>query len=136
MQKLKTQTTGMEVAGFATLFKKSFLAVVLLTAGLQCSEAAGVQSPKGAEQYGSAAMIAVPSKKVRIGWSFPVAFETSDLVFKVYHSTDLRVPVNQWPLWTNIPGSNRFAEVSADQVQEFFVVTASNYLGESGFATQ
>ena len=137
MQKMMYSSTGLEVAGMSTLTKKSLIAVALFIVGLNCSSAESVQSPKGAEVFSSSAIIAAPpSKTVKIGWSFPINLETPDLVFKVYHSTDLGVPINRWALLTNIPGTNRAADLAADQPREFFVVTASNYLGESGFATQ
>ncbi|HEY9510756.1 MAG TPA: hypothetical protein VIV82_12925, partial [Verrucomicrobiae bacterium] len=75
-----------------------------------------------------------PTKTITIGWSYPVNFETPDLVFKVYSSTNLNLPLNDWSLMTNIPGSCRSAILAADKPQEFFLMTASNYLGESDFA--
>lgn len=82
-------------------------------------------------------VIPVPPKKtVTIGWSYPVHMETPDLVFKVYHSTDLRLPLREWVLLTNVPGNCRSTIVNANQPQEFFLMTASNYLGESNFATR
>lgn len=106
------------------------LAVIAILSGLSSVQAAILQSPKGAEQQ----IIVVPPKKtVTIGWSYPVNFETPDLVFKIYHSTNLSIAMTQWDLMTNIPGNLRSAVLPADQPQEFFVMTASNYLGESGY---
>ena len=74
-------------------------------------------------------------KSVRILWTYAVAMQTPDLVFKLYHSTNLGVAVKKWPLLTNVPGTLRSVTVPINQPQEFFILTASNYLGESKFAT-
>lgn len=120
----------------SSLLKRCFPALVL-TAAVTGAKAETLSSPKGAEVYGTQAIIGVPSSKtVRIGWSYPVNFETPDLVFKVYHSTNLSMPVREWALLTNIPGYIRSATIRAAQDQEFFVMTASNYLGESKYASE
>lgn len=111
------------------------LVLTALTAALHSAHADQFQSPKGAEIFGPQPIIvAPPSKTITIGWSYPVNFETPDLVFKVYASTNLNMPLNDWALLTNIPGNCRSAILSADKPQEFFLMTASNYLGESNYA--
>lgn len=82
-----------------------------------------------------AAAVAVV-RSVTLSWSFPQSLETPDLIFKLYHSTDLAVPLAQWPLYLTVPGTNRSVAVPAVEAKEFFTLTVSNYLGESGFATQ
>ena len=114
---------------------KALFAATFLVAGIQSTHAQSLQSPKGAEVF-QAIVLPPPQKTVRIAWSYPVNFETPDLVFKVYHATNLNVPFRQWELLTNIPGALRSATLVAEQSQEFFVMTASNYLGESDFSTQ
>jgi hypothetical protein len=112
---------------------KAVLTLATLLAAAQMLVAAPLHSPKGAEVFASSA---VPMKTVRIGWSYPLHFETPDLIFKVYHSTDLTISPVRWALLTNLPGYMRFVDLPAEKRQEFFVVTASNYLGESGFASR
>lgn len=112
---------------------KALFAATFLVAATTSTHAQSLQSPKGAEVFQA---IVLPPKTVQIAWSYPANSETPDLVFKVYHSTDLGVPLSQWELLTNIPGSLRSATLPANEVREFFVMTASNYLGESNFNTQ
>lgn len=73
---------------------------------------------------------------VRLSWTFPTNRETPDMIFKVYHSFNLGVPVSQWGVLTNIPGSLRSLSLTASFPVELFTLTASNYLGESGYATK
>ena len=109
---------------------------LMLFAGLQKSRAQGVQSPRGADVFGQStiSVILPPAKKVRVSWSFPVNRETPDLIFKLYHSNTLLRPLRNWNLLTNIPGTLRNVDLPAVKAAEFFVMTASNYLGESGFS--
>jgi hypothetical protein len=44
------------------------------------------------------------------------------------------VPPGDWAVMTNVPGNLRSAVIVAEQSQEFFMLTASNFLGESKFA--
>jgi hypothetical protein len=81
------------------------------------------------------AVIVLPtSKKVRLTWNFPAFRQTPDLIFKVYHSTNLSASLRLWVLLTNIPGTLRMVDLPAVNTQEFFMLTASNYLGESGYS--
>lgn len=73
---------------------------------------------------------------VRLSWTFPTNRETPDMIFKVYHSFNLGVPVSQWGVLTNIPGSLRSLSLTAFYPAEWFTLTASNYFGESGYATK
>lgn len=75
------------------------------------------------------------AKTVTLSWSYPPEAETVDLTFKLYHSLDLAAPLPQWPLLRTIPATERSVVLPAIQSQEFFIVTASNYLGESNFQT-
>jgi len=120
-----------------SLRTKILLAIAVCALGLHDSRATQVfQSPRGAEIFGGApAAVQPPVKTVRILWTYAVAMQTPDLVFKLYHSTNLAVAVKKWPLLTNVPGTLRSVTVPVNQRQEFFILTASNYLGESKFAT-
>lgn len=130
-----SQTRGIKAQELLWSSSRSLLALVFLFSGWVGSAGATLQSPKGEEVFGSQAIIVVPKKTVTIGWSYPVYFETPDLVFKVYHTTNLSQPPQDWALLTNVPGNVRSTVVIAEQQQEFFLLTASNYLGESDFAT-
>jgi hypothetical protein len=79
---------------------------------------------------------AIPPKTVRLEWNYPIQLQTPDLVFNIYHSSHLKRSSSQWALLTNVPGDIRSVTVLADKSQDFYVLTASNYLGESKFATR
>jgi hypothetical protein len=117
---------------------RSLAVLGILVAGLQYSQAHPLYSPHGAEVFDgsqmSAAVAIPPLKRVRISWGFPSEYESPDLVFKLYHSTKLTTPLPQWEVLTNVPGNLRSTVVFADKACEFFALSASNYLGESGFA--
>ena len=104
---------------------KYVLALGILLLGVQ-TKALALQSPRGRELLGNnrtmapIAMGAPAVTVVHIIWNFPVNLETPDLIFKLYHSTNLTVPLRQWPLLTNIPGHVRDVPVSVGQAQEFF----------------
>lgn len=102
------------------------------------SHAAVLHSPRGEETFNTPLSVVVPppARTVRIEWEFPPSLETPDLVFVVYRSNNLDVPVAEWNRMTNVPGKLRSVEVSADAASGFFAVTASNFLGESDFATR
>ena len=108
--------------------------VAALLLGVASGAMDSVQSPRGAETF--AIIPPPPAKKVQLSWKFPTNLETPDLIFKVYHTTDLTLPLRLWAVLTNVPGKSRTVEVAANQARDFFTLTASNYLGESGFATK
>lgn len=115
------------------------IAIGLALAELQSSAALAIESPRGAETFdgtSSPTDAVTPPVKVILSWTFPTNLETPDLIFKVYHSTNLDLQLRQWSLLTNVPGAFRSVELLASSVEDFYVLTASNYLGESGFATR
>jgi hypothetical protein len=123
--------------GFITTRAKCLLALAAVLSGLSSVQAAGnVQSPRGGETFGTLAVPAPSGKTVQLSWQFPAARQTPDLVFKVYQSTSLGLPLRLWSVLTNLPGTTRSVDIAADNAQAFFVVTASNFLGESGYATK
>lgn len=63
-------------------------------------------------------------------WTYPQQMETPDLVFNVYHTSDLTVPLRQWPLLVTVPGTARSVAIAANQPHEFLALSASNSLGE------
>jgi len=119
---------------------KCLVVLGVFTVSLQIVNAQSVESPRGAEVFDNARRTAIsalpPEKKIRLSWNFPLERQTPDLVFKVYHSTNLSIPLRLWAALTNIPGTLRSVEILADKSQEFYIVTASNYLGESDYATR
>jgi len=63
---------------------------------------------------------------------------SSDMVFKLYTSSDVSVPVTNWTVLTNlvypgcmINGTNVICTVGLTPGQHFYFMTASNYFGES-----
>ena len=110
----------------------------MLTLGSQLN-ARAMETPRGHEAFSSTAVpmsIVAPGKTFRIAWDYPVTRETPDLVFNVYSTSDLSVPMRQWALRTTVPGSARSVQVLADNPQSYFVLTASNSSGESAYATR
>jgi hypothetical protein len=81
----------------------------------------------------SAASTIAPARTVTIAWSYPVA---SNIVFNLYSSPDLRLPIHAWPITAVIPGELRTWTVPAIAPAQFFALTASNFVTrqESAFA--
>lgn len=101
------------------------------------AQARQLHSPKGQEVFGEPTATSAPARRrIRLQWDYPVEFQTTDLIFKLYHFTNLTLPLRQWPLLTNVPGDWRAVEVFTERPREFFVLTASNAYGESDFATR
>jgi hypothetical protein len=117
---------------------KLLLAVGFLCFGLQSSRADAFLSPRATELFGQMTPMVVlpPGQKIRLVWDFPVSKETPDLIFKVYHSRRIGPSFESWLVLTNVPGNLRSVDLPAIKTLEFFVLTASNYLGESSFATR
>jgi len=121
--------------GFISTRAKCLWALGIAVCALQASAGAEtLQSPRGAETFA----VAPPptAKKVQLSWQFPASLQTPDLIFKVYHSTNLGVPLRLWAVLTNVPGSSRTVDLLADKAVDFYTLTASNYLGESSYATK
>lgn len=72
-----------------------------------------------------------PSGNVVLSWSYPAESLSPDLTFRVYASTNLATPITNWACLTNIAGTNLSASVKIQPGQMFFVMTASNFWGES-----
>lgn len=101
-----------------------------------------LKSPKHTEQARTAGKVmtravALPlAPHVLISWLFPVEQQTPDLVFRLRHSFNVRTPLTAWLMLTNMGGTLRSVRWPAAAPCEFFTLTASNYLGESGYATK
>lgn len=96
--------------------------------------------------------LAAPPGQLRtngtIQWDYPTNALSTNMVFKLYSHTNIAAPLSTWPLlstilWTNsIAITNRLGTNRAIyqftfptvQAQQFFVVTASNWHGESDFS--
>ncbi len=78
-----------------------------------------------------AVAVAAPPIKtsVMLVWDYPVS-EVPSVVFNVYSSTNLSVPMSSWPFVTNSAVTNAIVGVSPGST--FWYVTASNEFGESG----
>ena len=75
---------------------------------------------------------AAPSGLVTLSWDYP-AYELSDkLTFKVYSSATMVLPLESWPVLTNVSGTNLSVKLQILPGQRFFYMTASNFWGESG----
>lgn len=59
---------------------------------------------------------------------------TNILGFKLYSTTNLNLPINQWPLLATIPPEARSFTITNDEPQRFFALTAFDATGESEFA--
>ncbi len=68
---------------------------------------------------------------VTLAWDYPVTELSTNLVFKIYSATNVIQPV---VLLTNVSGTNTQVTLPLDAQQRYFVVTASNYWGESSFS--
>lgn len=71
------------------------------------------------------------SDTVTLAWDYPSAELTTNLTFKLYHSTNPALPLTQWTPFTNIAGTNLSVALFLDVGVHFFFLTASNWWGES-----
>lgn len=132
-----TRTAPPEWIRQAVARAKHLAWAAVLGATLLPAQAQQLHSPKGQEVFGEPTATSAPARrKIRLQWDYPVEFQTTDLIFKLYHSTNLALPLRHWPLLTNVPGDWRAVEVFTERSGEFFVLTASNAYGESDFATR
>jgi hypothetical protein len=69
-----------------------------------------------------AAVIPPPPKTLTLRWNYPQI--SPDIVFNVYSSPNLSVPVKKWPVYTNVTTTSCVVRVAPGS--QFFTVTASN----------
>ena len=67
-------------------------------------------------------------------WSYPTNELGTNLWFKIYSTTNVGAPASTWPLYLTVVGTNTQAVFPINAEQRFFVVTASNWHGESVFS--
>jgi len=71
-----------------------------------------------------AAVIPPPPKTLTLRWNYPQM--SPDVVFNVYSSTSLGVPVKQWPAYTNVTTTSCVVRIVPGLGSRYFAVTASN----------
>lgn len=67
-------------------------------------------------------------------WDYPANELSTNLTFKIYSTTNAALAVSSWPVLTNKVGTNTTITLPIDAVQRYYVVTASNWWGESDFS--
>jgi len=73
---------------------------------------------------------------ITLSFDFPTNLLSTNVLFKFYSSTTITQPVNQWPLYASVVGTNTSYTFPIDAVagQRWFVMTASNWWGETSFS--
>lgn len=71
-------------------------------------------------------------KTVTLLWDYS---PLSNMTFNVYHSADPNAPLDRWQKLTNVVATNRLS-LTVLPGEHYFIVTASNRLGESIPATR
>jgi hypothetical protein len=77
-------------------------------------------------------LAAIPNtpQPVTLAWD-PYPAASTDMVFKLYHSVDLAIPLSAWQVMTGVAGSSTQVTVNIMPGPHFFFLTASNFWGES-----
>lgn len=82
--------------------------------------------------------LAAPPGQMRtngtLHWSYPTNELSTNLLFKIYSTTNISAPISTWPLYLTVVGTNTQAVFPINAEQRFFSVTASNWHGESPFS--
>jgi hypothetical protein len=73
------------------------------------------------------------SSPITVAWNYP-AHNDPDLSFKVYHSQDSSIPMEEWQMATNVPGTLRAVTINLPAGRHLFALIASNPLGDSDFS--
>ena len=73
---------------------------------------------------------------ITLSFDFPANLLSTNVLFKFYSSTSIAQPVNQWPLYGTAVGTNTTFTFPIDAAagQRYFVMTASNWWGETSFS--
>ena len=71
---------------------------------------------------------------VTLAWNYPTNQLSTNLTFKIYSSTNLTLPVTNWPLVQTVAGTNLSVTMPIDGQQRWYVMTSSNWWGESSFS--
>ncbi len=67
-------------------------------------------------------------------WTYPTNELSTNLLFKLYSTTNISSPVSTWPLFVTVMGTNTQVTIPIVTEQRFFTMTASNWHGESVFS--
>lgn len=70
---------------------------------------------------------------ITISWGNDPSFDSNGVV-RVYHSTDITVPLTNWAVLTNVQGSFTNVVIGVLPSAHFFTGTYSNFWGESDFS--
>ena len=83
---------------------------------------------------------------VRFSWFYTDAAPSTNLWFNIYGTTNVTTPIKQWKLVTNVTSVNALVtnaggtifslRVPMISAQYFFVMTASNFWGETSLTSQ
>lgn len=76
-----------------------------------------------------------PNGHVNLVWGYDTNMLSTNLIFYVYGTTNFSVPVEQWPVVTNVVGTNLSVAMDITPGKNYFVMTASNFWGESGISS-
>ncbi|OHD27380.1 MAG: hypothetical protein A2Y38_01870 [Spirochaetes bacterium GWB1_59_5] len=71
---------------------------------------------------------------VTLQCDYPAGELGTNLVFKIYSSTNLSVAVTNWPLLKTVVATSTHITLPIDATQRFYVMTASNWWGETSFS--
>lgn len=82
----------------------------------------------------SAMIFAGSPKTVRLIWTYPADEVTPELGFVIFSSTNIAIPLTNWLVLTNAPGTSRSLVITAVPGKNYFAMKATNALGESDFS--
>ncbi len=65
---------------------------------------------------------------VRLEWDYPSNHLSTSLTFYIFGSTNMSIPMTNWPMLTNVVGTNTSVRFTVAPIGEwYFVATASNF---------
>jgi hypothetical protein len=68
-----------------------------------------------------------------LSWGTPAGFDSNGVV-RVYHSTDITVPMTNWIVLISVPGNASNTPITIIPGAHFYSGTYSNMWGEGGFS--
>ena len=80
---------------------------------------------------GPSLVVTPPNGHCRLAWSYDTNELSTNLTFNFYETTNVALPMSQWPMLTNVAGTNLTVDIDIVPGAHFFVMTASNFWGES-----
>lgn len=76
-----------------------------------------------------------PNGHIHLVWTYDTNELSTNLIFCVYGTTNISIPVEQWPMVTNVVGTNLSVALDIIPGPNFFVMTTSNFWGESSITS-